>query len=570
MQREDSPASKPPLTLQLASYAWVALLTLLIASPWLPPGYVFGTDFAGPRHFSFPTFPDSTAPLELVLAVASVVLPSDLVGKLLIFAILAGAGSAAVHAVPSSAFTPRAVAAAIYVINPFVYDRVAYGQLTVLAGYAALPWVALRLRRLFEKPTMTNAALLAVAFAVIAALDVHMAIVAALLTTTIATAYIAITARTLRHFLEIAGSLLAATLLAVASSLYWIVPLLVGKGEEALTLANIGSADLEFFSTAPDPRLGLLPNVLGLYGFWAERTDRFTSMKDFVPQWPLVLGALLGLACVGAVMAATRSARLQRPDLRPWVIGILAATLMAVVLEIGVSDPHTAPLARWLFQAVAPYRGMRDASKWGAVLALAYSQLGALGAIALHDIVRARVVRLNMQDVAVGTLVAVLMALPLYYGNGLLYGMHGQVRPSTYPSGWYEVDHALTSDPKPGRAVFLPWHGYLLLSFVRNANRVVASPAPQFFSTPLVASRDVEIPGIAPPTNDPDQAAISALVVKGGGADWGTQLASRQFKYVILAREADYARYSYLDTQPGLTLVGDYGSIRLYRNLRWT
>src|SRR5207245_1195752 len=121
--------------------------------------------------------------------------------------------------------------------------------------------------------------------------------------------------------------------------------------------------------------------------------------------------------------------------------------------------------------------------------------------------------------IAPALLVAVVLAIPLYYGNGLLYGMHGQIRPSNYPAGWYSADLALVADPNPGRTIFLPWHGYMALSFVKNTNRVVASPASMFFSVPVVSSQDLEVPGIAPP-DDPDQVAVSMLVTSGGAADW--------------------------------------------------
>ena len=41
--------------------------------------------------------------------------------------------------------------------------------------------------------------------------------------------------------------------------------------------------------------------------------------------------------------------------------------------------------------------------------------------------------------IATGALVAVaiglLLAVPLYNGNGLLFGMHGEIKPSEYPAG---------------------------------------------------------------------------------------------------------------------------------------
>jgi hypothetical protein len=208
---------------------------------------------------------------------------------------------------------------------------------------------------------------------------------------------------------------------------------------------------------------------------------------------------------------------------------------------------------------------MRDAGKWAALLALIYSQLFGLGTIAILDWIgkgRPRVItREWLQPVATG----LLFAFPLYYGNGLLFGMHGEIKPSQYPWGWYVADRVLAADGHPGRTLFLPWHEYMGLSFVRNQNRVVAPPAPTFFSVPVLVSADPQVPGIVPPEN-PDQLAVSSLVRDGSQANWAEVLASRGIKYVLLAHEVDWKSYAYLDGQPGLVRIGDYGSIALYRN----
>jgi hypothetical protein len=102
-------------------------------------------------------------------------------------------------------------------------------------------------------------------------------------------------------------------------------------------------------------------------------------------------------------------------------------------------------------------------------------------------------------------------------------------------------------------------------SFIQNENRVVASPAPTFFSVPVVSSINPEVPGILPPSNQ-DQMLIDGLVKQGAGGDWAQTLAAHRIKYVLLAREFDWASYAYLGAQPNLIKVGDYGSIVLYQD----
>jgi hypothetical protein len=70
--------------------------------------------------------------------------------------------------------------------------------------------------------------------------------------------------------------------------------------------------------------------------------------------------------------------------------------------------------------------------------------------------------------------------------------------------------------------------------------------------------------GIAAPT-DPEQVAITDLVGKGSQGDWATVLTKLKVKYVLLAREVDFASFWYLDYLPDFVKVGDYGSIVLYR-----
>jgi hypothetical protein len=247
----------------------------------------------------------------------------------------------------------------------------------------------------------------------------------------------------------------------------------------------------------------------------------------------------------------------------------LLAALIAIVLEMGVSNPATAGLAQWLNANVSPYRGMRDAGKWAALLALAYSQLGGLGAESVLSWVRQQLRGAPSRSWVGSLATGLLLALPLFYGNGLLYGSHGEIRPSQYPAGWYAAERILASDSHAGRTLFLPWHEYLGLSFVQNENKVVASPAPQFFSTPILGSADPEVPGTARP-NSADQVAVKGLVNAEGAVQWAPVLTWLGVKYVLLARQVDWYKYAYLDDQKDLVKVQDFGSIVLYRNLQVT
>jgi hypothetical protein len=274
----------------------------------------------------------------------------------------------------------------------------------------------------------------------------------------------------------------------------------------------------------------------------------------------VILGLLLILCGIGA-FAGVRD-RIQ--SLPPWVAGLLTTAVLALILEMGVSHPVTAPLVQWLNAHIPIYKGMRDAGKWAALLALVYSQLTALGAMALLDWIGERSRPGIRSEWVTNAAVGLLLALPLYYGNGLLYGAHGEIKPSRYPAGWYAADRVLVSDMNPGRTLFLPWHEYMNYSFIQNQNSVVAPPAPTFFSVPVLASENPEVPGISPP-GSADQVAVTALVHEGAKGQWAEVLGPLNVKYILVAKEFDWHSYGYLDTQTGLTRVGDYGQILLFR-----
>jgi hypothetical protein len=543
-------------------FLWAGGLTALVAVPWIVPGFLFGTDWPGPRRIDWPAELWSAAPVQAFLAVISAALSAEIASKLLVVGFLFVGALTAYRAMPAGDFVPRAAASVIYIANPFVYGRLHYGQFYLLAGYALLPWVASRVMRMVAQPDVREGLILALTLALVAAFTPHLLVPATLLSATSATAMLVGWWRSWAYVLRLFRGMATCAGAFVVLSAYWLIPYLAGRSVESKIVAQVGSRDLAAYSSVPDASLGLFPNLAGLYGFWAENVQRFPSLKLFVPYWPLALLALLILATIGASSVFLARASAFR-ELRWWVVSLLLAGVIGLLLEAGVAESHTAPVVRWLDAVFPAYRGMRDAGKWASVLAIVYAQLIPLGVIAIRNWLRDH--PRGITGLAGAAISGLALALPLYYGNGLLFGMHGEIRPSRYPAGWYAADRVMAADPRHDRALFLPWHHYLRLSFVRNVNSVIASPAPSFFSVPVVVSADAEVGGIAPP-NDPEQSAIRILVITGDRADWDAALAARNIKYVLVAKEVDWEQFAFFDHEPGFVRVGDYGSITLYRN----
>ena len=544
-------------------YLWAGAVALLIAAPWLVPGYLFGTDWPGPRFIRWPAQLSNEAPFVALLAAVSAVLSAEITAKVLVLGSLFVASLAAYTALPYGDFLPRAAASLIYVVNPFVYGRLHYGQLLLVAGYAVLPWAALRIYRLLVAPTVLRGLWLAAGIVVVGMLTLHLVLLLVLIlcaATISALAYRQFNPTYLARLVGSLGVTGAATLLLSA---YWLIPYAAGKSYESRVIAQAGSGDLAAYRAVGDPTAGLAQNLLGLYGFWAENVHRFPSMKVFVPHWDLVVLGMVALASIGAVsVLVVRNEALR--SLRWWVAALVVAGVIGLILEAGVADPRVAPFIRWLDAAFPPYRGMRDSGKWASLLALVYAQLIPLAWIAIQNGLKRWRKWRALQETTLAVTAGLALALPLYYGNGLLFGMHRQIQPSEYPAGWYAADRAMAAEGGGGRALFLPWHLYMRLSFVRNVNSIIASPAPGFFSIPTLASADPEVPGIAAP-DTPDQRTIQGLVKARYAGDWAGGLASRDVRFVVVAKEVDWQTYSYLDSQAGLVRVGDFGSLVLYR-----
>jgi hypothetical protein len=102
-------------------------------------------------------------PADLLVALASRVVPADLVQKVILAAIFVGAAAGAARLLPSSVLVARAAAAALYAWNPFLYERLVMGHWGLLVSYAALPWAAgaaldLRLARPGPSPNAASRA----------------------------------------------------------------------------------------------------------------------------------------------------------------------------------------------------------------------------------------------------------------------------------------------------------------------------------------------------------------------------------------------------------------------------
>jgi len=331
--------------------------------------------------------------LDRVLGQAGSVVPA------VIFFPLATTGMA--RLLRATVLPARLAAGLLYAVNPFVFDRLYAGQLGVLLGYALLPFAVDALLDAAERPHRVARAVGWSAATVM--MSEHFAWILVPVTAGILL--------TRPHRVAASLRLAGAALGAAAISSYLLVgPVLVGTGPAGAL------GQLAAYRTQADPRLGLLVNVAGLYGFFRPGP---TEPKNLLSGWPAVLAALLLIVAIGY------TAVLRDPAHRRNGLALLAAGVAGYLLALGDQGP-TGSLFRLAYEHVPGFVMMREPDKFAVLLALAYAYGFGWGIAWLTT--------RNRQKVAQAAAAALAIALPFAYTPNLLGGLGGQVKASTVPS----------------------------------------------------------------------------------------------------------------------------------------
>jgi hypothetical protein len=532
-----------------------AALALLILGPLLLPGYILTLDMYFTPELRLPAHVDATYPFWWLLHVLDLALPSMLVQKVMLFAILLlsglGAHKLAARLVGGAPQMALYFAGLLYMVNPFTYDRFISGQYLVLFGYALLPWFTRSLLGFAAQPGWKAAVRLAawaVGLTVVSIHTVGMALVIAGLVVALQL-WRSRYERFRRRQLRLAGfAAVVAGLWAVAGS-FWIIPALTGAGRQAQTVASFTEGDRTAFATSGSNAVEKVANVLSLQGFWAERTGLHVLPQDVTPAWLWVL-LMLGLMALAALGAAVWWRQRRRGEAAIFICCVLIGALLGA----GIGSD-------WLAAHVPFFAGYREPQKFAALVALGYTVLACVGFAALLRKAD------RSKNAWGGAGAGILLALPFALTPTLPWAAMNQLQAAHYPVGWYQADDYLNKNNKQpgGRVLFLPWHMYLYLDM---SGRVSANPARQFFDQPVITSHDPEFEGAALDTSRPEARRIDAAIKAASKGQPGLPetLAELDVKFVLLARENDYEKYGWLSEQPGLVKVADYGSIVIYRN----
>jgi hypothetical protein len=466
-------------------------------------------------------------PGDLLVALASRLVPADLVQKLILLGVVVAAGTGAARLTPTHRPAARAAAAALYAWNPFVYERLVMGHWGLLIAYATLPFVAragIDLR--VGAPGAVRRLVLTLAIAAAASPPGGLIAAAVALCATAAPPWSA--RRTLARVGVVVG-------VALAVNAPWWVPSVLRPG--GVPVRAEGAAA---FASRPDGPLGTVGSLVGLGGIW----NAF-AVPPGVGSWPWVGGFAVVLAVAGAGLPALW---------RRLPAGAATGLLLAAGLGLLLAAAYAIPGLRSLVDLVVvhlPGGGLvRDAQKFVAPLALVEAVTFGLGVERLVPALPPRWGR----AAAAGLVAAPVLLLP-----ALAWGAAGRLAAVPYPEAFAEARTAMAADPVPGAVLVLPWHLYL--GFPWNGDRVVLDPAQRWFTRRAVGNDDLELAGTTVPGEDPYGARLGPVVA--GAGPLVPALPGEGIRYVLVFKVADWAAWG--PRLSGLDPVLDRPALALHR-----
>ncbi len=459
------------------------------------------------------------------------------IGFRLLDRLLGQAGSA----VPAAVFFPLATTGAarlmraaqmparigaglIYAVNPFVFDRLYAGQLGLLLGYALLPFAVTALLDAAQEPHHVGRA------ACLAAATVTMSVHFAWILVPVTAAITLTRPRQAQALLRLGAAGLGA---AAISSCLLVAPLLAGVSPSGAL------AQLTLYRTRADPRVGLLVNLAGLYGFFRPGP---IEPKDLFSLWPALLAALLLIVAVGYA-AALRDVVHRRDSL-----AILAAGVAGYFLALGDQGP-TGGLFKLAYEHVPGFVIMREPDKFAVLLALTYAYGFGQGITWLTAGSQPRITWVASAALAV--------ALPLTYTPSLFDGLGGQVKASEVPSSWSTAARLAGHQT----VLFLPWHEYFPATF--TGQRAIANPAAFYFTGTVLTSQNPGA-GYAFSAEDPEHVFLDKLLGPPDLPRMRVALANLGVRFVALAKVADWRDFARVIAAPGIRLVYSSPSLELF------
>lgn len=477
------------------------MLGVLALGPALRPGYLLsydmvfvpdqpvtrmtlGTDGSVPR----------AVPNDLVVVLASHLLPGDVVQKILLLLVFALGGWGVGRLLDRP--LPTAVATCAYLWNAYLLERLVIGHWAFLLGYAALPWVLGFARGVREARP-----------GALPRLTVTLAITGLSGSTGLAIAgALALVVLAWPPGVRRRGRALAVTTLVVLGAASpWLIPSLTRPGGLPTDPAGVAA-----FASRADTPLGVLGSVATLGGIWNSAAWPAERANPVVATATL----LLVLACLAAGLLPLRRAWGATAD------AVVVACAAAFVLSVAAALPLFHVPMRHLVTNVPGGGLFRDGQKFVAPVALL---IAVCAGLAVEQIAR------HARQGAWLLAFAPLVLLP-----SLAWGVHGRLNPADYPPEWQLLRDAVSARLVPGESVaVLPFTYYR--RFAWNDERVVLDPMPRWLSAAVLVNDDLPLSTGTIRGEDSSAARIRAAMQEG--APLTSSLAAEHVGLVVDERD---------------------------------
>lgn len=525
-----------------------AVVVLAILLPWFfHSGYLFFTDMAWGPNISL-DWTSGWFLVNLIVKAFSYLFPVAFLEKIFIgltlFTVLVGGRKVAEF------FTKDTLAVFVVslfaLFNPFVYDRLMYGQIGIVLAFG---FFLLSVAYLFQYLD-TREGKKMIWFGVFTALTLQMAVHFVFFFGLVFLLFLVLYFKKwkLDDWESFAGKLLLAGAICIVLNANWLAADMFGKtGTYNFVNSSITTQDLLAFKTSGSTDAEVLGNVVMMSGFWGKDQYRYTDLTTMKDNWGRSFLFLLPLIILGLVWG------IRKKQTKLLSFGLLIVFLVAVLLASGVALSLAAPLSYWLFDHFPLYKGLRESQKWVSVIVLVYMVFLSMGMVAL---LKTKVVSDNRRISLIFLAAVIIMQAP-----SLVWGFGRQVTPVPYPADWVSVNQSLACSGKD-EALFLPWHMYMSFSWIGH---VVANPAKSFFSCPIISGSDMEWGGIYDNSQSSQGMKVQQWLDSRGGN--GDLLHDRELgiTYIILAKELDWQKYLWLDTSPKVMLFQDTATLRVYK-----
>ncbi len=511
---------------------WVTVIAVVL--PWFfKSGYLFFTDFLlGPKIIL--NWQNNQFLLNLLFKLFSFVLPLDIVEKLffswvLLLVFWAGRCLIKQFLLFFSGFEKNEYLGLTFglslflLFNPFIYDRIMYGQWGIVLGYGFFIGAIGYLFKSINKPQGKSLVYVWL-FAGLAFLFAQHFV---FLLMPFFLLFYCLYFKNEAGVKGIVKYSIFGILIFFIINLNWLIPAFFGDkgGVNPSVVQSIDQRHYEAFKTAGNTSLEVFKNVVMMSGFWGKDQFRYLDLTKVSDNWGRSFLFLLPIIIYGAYKS------LREKRIRPLSVGLIIIWVVSVFLAVGVSTPITRGLTLWLFDHVPFYKGLRETQKWVAPIILVYVFYLSYGVWQLFTKKFVQEYRFVLGIFLAGVIV---MQAPL-----LLWGLNRQVMPVKYPADWYLTNQKIVGESNCQRKVlFFPWHLYMGFKWVGG---VVSNPASVFFSCPVISGSNMEWGGIYESVNQ--ETIVIDEWVMGKSDNLLGVIKKQNIGYIILAKEVDYLKY---------------------------